>query len=72
MDCKKVNPTPFRLLGEAVYPLKDLVRLGAQEATVPLRDSQGKIGEVTVLSIPYLFRIYSLSISISYLLVREF
>ncbi|XP_063692173.1 myoferlin-like isoform X7 [Bolinopsis microptera] len=34
-----------KLLGEAVYPLKDLVRLGAQEATVPLRDRDGKVGE---------------------------
>ena len=38
--------TSYRLLGEAVYPLKDLVRLGAQEATVPLRDRDGKVGEV--------------------------
>ena len=38
---------PYRLLGEAVYPLKDLVRLGAQEATVPLRDRDGKVGEVS-------------------------
>ena len=31
-----------------MYPLKDLVRLGAQEATVPLRDRDGKVGEVRI------------------------
>lgn len=40
-----------RLLGEAVYPLKDLVRLGAQEATVPLRDRDGKVGEVGICTL---------------------
>ena len=42
----------YRLLGEAVFPLKDLVRLGAQESTVPLRDRDGKVGEV---SLPFYF-----------------
>ena len=51
---------PYRLLGEAVYPLKDLVRLGAQEATVPLRDRDGKVGEVSfVFRFTFVLRVNS-------------